>query len=172
MYVKRYPYIFKNKAFNKKLTWSLHWGPSSVYGLQSLIKTLAPKCWHTLCDPLVGVDCENLTLTFETSHVYYGLCCSGVWPCEVSYVDSSASGNILAIFTFEEGEGMFLRNVAIYLQVYTVSQPRRTSPAWTLVSKYLYRVKLQYDDCMKKKTCVLFEYLLPYIFVLPCIKWH
>jgi hypothetical protein len=24
MYVKRYPYIFKNKAFNKKLTWSLH----------------------------------------------------------------------------------------------------------------------------------------------------
>jgi hypothetical protein len=32
-------------------------------------------CWHTLCDPLVGVGCKSPTLKFETNHISSCLGC-------------------------------------------------------------------------------------------------
>jgi hypothetical protein len=61
-------------------------------------------------------------------HCWWQCCFSGLWHC----VNSWESTNILekytvSIFRAEDGDSMFLWNVSIYLWVYTVLQPRRTS---------------------------------------------
>jgi hypothetical protein len=54
-----------------------------------------------------------------------------VTPCEL--VDTNVSEeNSVSIFSPEDGDGMFLRNVCIYLQVHTALLPSRLSSTSSL----------------------------------------
>jgi hypothetical protein len=72
-----------------------------------------------------------------------------------------------AIFSLEDGESMFLRNVSVYLWVYMASQPRRTSSSHPWVPQILSCVLNHQQIIWLKLLITLNQFHADFVWVVP-----